>query len=166
MGATVAPETSSDSVPLTMACSILGVGYTSRLFKELREKRGLAYDVSSRMEQGSDYGYMVASASVKPRNLQVALGIIRREFAKLGERRDVASELEKVKRGILGGAMNAIDDPWGFPETMVEHEIFYRNVNSLANRIEEISKMTVDDVTRAADKYLNEENLATVVLKP
>lgn len=166
MGAITVPITSSDSVPLSLACSILGGGCTSRLFKELREKRGLAYDVSSEMEQGPDYGCMVASASVKPRNLPVALGIIRREFAKLGERQNVASELRKIKRGILGGTMNAIDDPFEFPETIVAQEIFYRDVNSLANRIEEISKTAVDDVTEAADRYLNEENLATVVLKP
>jgi len=118
------------------------------------------------MEQGSDYGHIVAYVSVKPRNLQKALGIMRSEFAKLGERRVPVRELDRVKRSIIGSAVNSVDDPYGFPELMVDFEFLYKDENALARYLEEVTNVGVEDIVEAANKYLGEDNLTTAVLKP
>jgi predicted Zn-dependent peptidase len=166
MGARAVPATDPDSAALVLACSILGGCHVSRLFKELREKRGLAYYVDSVMEQGSDYGHITAHVSVKPRNLQKALRIMRSEFLKLGERRVPVRELDRVKRSMIGRAVNIVDDPDEFPELMVDFEFLYRDENALARYLEEVSNVGVDDIVEAANKYLDEDNLTTAVLKP
>ena len=166
VGARVATATDSDSSVMSVLGDLLGGGFTSRLFRELREKRGLAYDVGCDAERGVDYGLMSAYASVKDRNLNEALKIIRREFARFRSSRVSDSELKRAKRRIIGGVTNSVDYPTAFPETIMEMETLYRNGNALADRLAEISAVSAENIITAAEKYLGEENFATVIIKP
>jgi predicted Zn-dependent peptidase len=91
---------------------------------------------------------------------------MRSEFLKLGERRVPVRELDRVKRSMIGRAVNIVDDPDEFPELMVDFEFLYRDENALARYLEEVSNVGVDDIVEAANKYLDEDNLTTAVLKP
>ena len=77
-----------------MQRSVLGDGMSSRLFLEIREKRGLAYDVSSYVNRYADTGSAVVAASVEPKKAVDTIGVI---LEQLEVAREPVPEAELVK---------------------------------------------------------------------
>ena len=86
----------------TVMDAVLGRGMSSRLFQEVRERRGLSYDISSRMQFFADAGMFVVSAGLDGSKRSVALKTIDRELARIKERRVGAAELERTKEFLVG----------------------------------------------------------------
>ena len=86
----------------TVLDAILGRGMSSRLFQEVREKRGLSYDISSRWQFFADAGMFVISAGLDPAKAPMALKTIDRELKRVCERRVSAAELRRTKEFLLG----------------------------------------------------------------
>ncbi len=82
--------------------AILGRGMSSRLFQEVREKRGLSYDIASRLHFFDDAGMLTITAGVDPRKANLALKIIEREVEKLCRKRVAATELKRTKEFLVG----------------------------------------------------------------
>ena len=92
--------------PRRYAASILdalvGHGMSSRLFQELREKRGLSYDIASRMHFFTDAGMFVISAGINPAKTDLALKTIEAELKKLCVKPVSKAELKRTKDFMLG----------------------------------------------------------------
>lgn len=86
----------------TLLDGVLGRGMMSRLFQELREKKGISYDISSRLQLFSDSGMFTVSAGMDPSKAQVALRTICREIERLKTRRVSAAELKRTKEFLVG----------------------------------------------------------------
>ena len=86
----------------TVLDGVLGRGMMSRLFQELREKRGISYDISSRMQFFSDAGMFTVTAGMDPSKAQVALKTIYREIERLKSKRVSAAELKRTKEFLVG----------------------------------------------------------------
>lgn len=86
----------------TVMDAILGRGMSSRLFQEVREKRGLSYDVSSRMQFFSDSGMFTVSAGLDRAKATQALATIDRELRRICEKRVSSTELKRVKEFLIG----------------------------------------------------------------
>lgn len=86
----------------TVMDAILGRGMSSRLFQEVREKRGLSYDISSRMQFFPDVGMFTVTAGLDARQVEPALATIERELKKLGEKKVGAAELKRTKEFLIG----------------------------------------------------------------
>lgn len=82
--------------------AIMGRGMSSRLFQEVREKRGLSYDVSSRMHMFGDAGAWTITAGVDPGKADAAIRTIDRELARICARRVSADELRRTKEFMIG----------------------------------------------------------------
>ena len=82
--------------------AVLGRGMSSRLFQEVREKRGLSYDISSRMQFFSDAGMFTVAAGVDPSKAARALATTDRELRRICERRVSAAELRRTKDFLVG----------------------------------------------------------------
>lgn len=82
--------------------AILGRGMSSRLFQEVREKRGLSYDISSRMQFFKDAGMFVVTAGLDPKKRDLALKTIDRELKKVVSTRVSAAELRRTKEFLIG----------------------------------------------------------------
>jgi len=82
--------------------SILGRGMSSRLFNEVREKRGLSYDISSRMQFFDDAGMFTVTAGVDPKKADMTLAVIEKEIERLRTKKVGAAELKRVKEFMLG----------------------------------------------------------------
>jgi predicted Zn-dependent peptidase len=95
--------------------SILGEGMSSKLFSEVREKRGLVYGVKSDLDIGRNYGYMVIWAGTKPENVEKVKRICLDEFAKIKDLTE--KELADAKIMVLG---SRIVDSEGSNEAAVE----------------------------------------------
>jgi predicted Zn-dependent peptidase len=82
--------------------ALLGRGMSSRLFQEVREKRGLSYDISSRMMFFQDAGMFTVTAGTDPSKAEKALATVDREIARLCERGVSAAELARTKEFLMG----------------------------------------------------------------
>lgn len=82
--------------------AILGRGMSSRLFQEVREKRGLSYDISSRMQFFSDAGMWTVSAGVDPAKEKAAVDTIDREIRRICTRKVGREELARTKEFLVG----------------------------------------------------------------
>jgi zinc protease len=102
LGYLAASVKSEDYIPLKLLGTYLGNGLSSRLFVELREKRGLAYDVSAFYPTRLEPSQFVAYIGTAPENTATALEGLRTEFQRLCETRLKPEELQAAKNKLLG----------------------------------------------------------------
>jgi len=147
--------------------AILGRGMSSRLFQELREKRGLSYDIASRMSFFSDAGMWTVTAGLDPKKAAKALETIDRELNRIRTKRVPASELRRVKEFLTGnfrlGHEKVISKMFFYGQTLLA---FGRPVDP-SEQVAGIRSVTADDVLSVANEILRPENrtVSTVVPK-
>ena len=86
----------------TVMDAVLGRGMSSRLFQEVREKRGLSYDISSRMQFFQDAGMFTVTAGLDATKAAKALATIDRELKRICEKPVSAAELKRTKEFLVG----------------------------------------------------------------
>lgn len=134
----------------TVLDAILGRGMSSRLFQEVREKRGLSYDISSRMHYFGDTGMFVITAGVDPKKADATLKIIDRELEKLKVRRVSALELRRIKEYLIGNFRLS-------HERITSKLFFYGNtllsfghLVTVEEQIEGIRRVSAEDIQKLA----------------
>lgn len=155
-----------DRFALAVLSVILGGGMSSRLFIEVREKRGLAYYVRSVTEAFFDVGYFAVGAGVEHRNLELTLETILEEFRKLTREKVGEKELKKAKDFMKGGAvmnMEASDEVAMF---FVDQETAQRKIMTLEEKFKLIDKVTAEDVRRVARDIFQKDKLNLAVIGP
>ena len=143
----------------------LGEGMSSRLFVEVREKRGLAYDVHSEVSHFSDTGAIVVSAGVDPKRVYDAVQTI---LVQVGALRDglPEEELEKAKRLSAGRLMLRMEDTRAVASWMGQSEMLLGNIAHVDDVIEQVNAVTTDDVHCLANDLLVSERLNIAVVGP
>lgn len=161
------PPAKDPTVPvLDLIDAILGIGESSRLFVELREKRALTYDFKSINMSGLDYGYFSVDCAVKARKLSQTRTIIQDELQKLAVTPITPNELDKSKNLILGSIYRSIDNPRELPRIMANMEIHFESENSLSEYADKINSVTDSDLMETASQYFQDENYSTAILVP
>jgi len=130
--------------------TILGQGMSSKLFSEVREKRGLVYGVKSELDLGKNYGYMIIWAGTDPEKVKEVIDISLKEYGKMGEITE--EELKAAKVQVIGNrhvesegsndtAVNLImEEASGNAEDYYEYE---KNINSVILKdIKELAKIS------------------------
>ena len=145
--------------------SILGEGMSSRLFMELREERGLAYDCHSSTAHYRDAGAMEVYAAVDPRNAATALEAILAELAKLkdGVPED---ELHKAREYAKGRLLLRMEDTRNVALWLGSQRLMRRQVMNVDDVVARVDAVTVEDVQLAAREMLVPENLNIAVVGP
>jgi predicted Zn-dependent peptidase len=95
--------------PYSVLDAILGGGMASRLFQEIREKRGLVYSVYSTHNTYRGGGLFTVSASTRPSNASEVLGLIHGELARLIESGVTAEEMDRAKEHLKGGMLLSLE---------------------------------------------------------
>ena len=142
----------------TVFDAVLGRGMSSRLFVELRERRGLSYDISSRMQFFSDAGMFTISAGLDGSKKELALRTIDRELRRICEKKVGASELRRTKEFLTGN--------FRLSHESVKSKMFFYGSTMLsfgrlvtpAEQVEGIAAVTAADVQEAACEILRPEN--------
>ena len=125
----------------------LGEGMSSRLFVEVREKRGLAYDVHSEVSHFSDTGALVVSAGVDPKRVYDAVQTILEQVGALREGMP-EDELEKAKRLSAGRLMLRMEDTRAVASWMGQSEMLLGRIADVDDVIGRVNAVTTDDVRR------------------
>jgi predicted Zn-dependent peptidase len=168
LGVRTIPRGSEDRFAWNIFNLLFGVSFTSRLFKEIREKRGLCYAIRSSHDHYEDVGNWSIYAGVATDKVAVAVKAIMKELTKVVEAGVTAEEVAiAVKRMKTMIAFRA-EDPEFMNEWYGRQEVYHQPIMTLADyvkRIESVTKQEIDSVVR---KYIVPKtlNLAVVWKKP
>lgn len=142
----------------TVLDAILGRGMSSRLFQEVREKRGLSYDISSRMQFFQDAGMFVITAGLDPAKAKDALATIDRELRRIREKPVSAAELKRTKDFLIGNFRlsheKVTSKLFFYGQTMLS----FGRLVSPQEQIDGIRAVTAADVKRVANAILRPSN--------
>ena len=154
-----------DRYALDLLSVILGEGMSSRLFVELREKRGLAYDVHSGVAHFKDTGAFVISAGVEPKSVYDAVPVILEQVA---DARDSLpeEEMEKAKRLVAGRMMLRMEDTRSVSAWMGSQELLLGAILDVDDVVDSVNSITLSDIRRVASDRLVTERLNMAVVGP
>ena len=144
---------------------ILGEGMSSRLFLEVRERLGLAYDVHSSVIYFRDCGALAISSGADPSKAHTAAAAI---LAEMGRTREgiPADEVERAKRLVAGRLMLRMEDSKAVAAWMGGQESLVGRIVDVPHVIEQIDAVTADQVTDAATRLLTPERLNMAIVGP
>ncbi len=154
-----------DLYSLEVLTAILS-GHGGRLFAELREKRGLAYAVTAVNMAGPDPGFFGVYMATKPENLKVAVRGMEGELIKVRDGGVTAVELERAKNYIVGNYEISLQKNMDMAMVMATDELYGLGYDFFTEYPKKILAVTVDDVKRAAEKYIDFDGKVTAIVKP
>jgi predicted Zn-dependent peptidase len=160
------PAKDPDIPAIELINAILGIGESSRLFVELREKRPLTYDFDSVNVTGLDFGYFSIDCAVKAKSVEQTQNIIQEELQKLKNHPVPKDELAKSKNLLLSDVFRSVDYPHTLPRILTDSELYFENENVLVHYLDRIRSLSERNVTEVANKYFQESNYATVITTP
>jgi predicted Zn-dependent peptidase len=141
----------------------LGGGMSSRLFQEVREKRGLAYSVYSYHAQYADTGLFGVYAGCIPRKVDDVLAICREELAKVAVHGITSAELERGKGQLRGSLVLGLEDTGSRMSRIGKAELVHGELLSVDDVIGRIDAVTLDDVGAVAADLLGSAPTLAVV---
>jgi predicted Zn-dependent peptidase len=141
----------------------LGGGMSSRLFQEVREKRGLAYSVYSFSSQHADSGMWGVYAGCLPAKADEVLSICRDEIAKVISGGLTDDELDRGKGQLRGSIVLGLEDPSSRMSRLGKAELVYPRLEPVEEILASIDAVTHDDVREAAATVLDQPKALAVV---
>lgn len=161
------PREAPDFLAAALMEHILGGGtFSSRLFDEVREKRGLAYSVSSALINQEHSSSLIIGTATRSDRAAETLGVIREVIRKMAEEGPTAAELDAAKKYMLGAyAINNLDSSGAIAGTLVDLQTDKLGIDYMQRRVELINAVTLDDVRAAARKLLSVDP-AIMILGP
>jgi predicted Zn-dependent peptidase len=155
-----------DRYPLLLLSIILGGGMSSRLFIEVRERRGLAYYIKTGGEAYEDVGYLSTNAGVEHKNLEKTIKIILAEYKKIARKKVSEKELQKAKdmvKGAIAMGMESSDEVAMF---FANQEVSEGKIITLQEKFALIDKVTPNDILRVAKNIFKENKINLAVIGP
>jgi predicted Zn-dependent peptidase len=141
----------------------LGGGMSSRLFQEVREKRGLAYSVYSFASQHADTGLWGVYVGCLPSKADEVLSICTAEVLKVAESGLTDEELDRGKGQVRGGIVLGLEDPSSRMTRLGKAELVYPSLEPVDEVIASINAVTNDDVRAVAEAVLTRPKALAVV---
>jgi predicted Zn-dependent peptidase len=141
----------------------LGGGMSSRLFQEIREKRGLAYSVYSYTSQYTDTGLFAVYAGCAPGRVDEVLELVKVEFARVVANGLTEAEVVRGKGMMKGSLVLALEDTGSRMSQLGKGELLYDDLLSVDDLLERIDAVTVADVREIAVDLLSRPMSLAVV---
>jgi predicted Zn-dependent peptidase len=155
-----------DRYALQMLSGVLGSGMSSRLFLEVRERRGLAYYVHGMNHSYTDAGSLLAQAGVDIKRIDEAVKVIVEQFARMADETVPAEELEKTRSMIKGRFVLRTEGPQGLIMYGLNREVLEGEALEPEELLKKIDEVTAEDVQRVAQDLIAKEKLHLAVIGP
>lgn len=155
-----------DRPAVDLLAAILGGGMSSRMFLEVRERRGLAYSVRTMAEYFVDTGHLVTQAGVDPGKLLAACRVMVRELARIREKRVGRAELEKVREFIKGKLLLSLEASDDVAQYAALQEVLLNRIVTPDAYFRLLDAVGAADIQRVARAYLRPSNLRLVAIGP
>ncbi|MBI4812748.1 insulinase family protein [Candidatus Falkowbacteria bacterium] len=145
---------------------ILGGFMSSRLFQEVREKRGLAYYIKTSTEISTDVGYLVTQAGVANSKIEEAVETILAEYRFIREKGVSEKELLRAKEHVKGSLLLNLETSDEQASFFAIQEILKKEILTPEQVFAKIDMVSVDDVRRVADDIFKPEKLNLALIGP
>lgn len=155
-----------DRHALALLSVILGGNMSSRLFMEIREKRGLAYSVYTNVDTHHDSGYLVAKMGVAHKNLALATSLVWAEFTRLKTELVGEQELARAKEYLKGKAVMDLEASDEVAQFFGEQELVRGKIMTLEELFAKLEKVQAADIRRVAQDVFKAETLNLAVVGP
>lgn len=156
---------SPDRYILAVLAAILGGGGSSRLFHEIREKRGLAYFVRTSSEHYQDNGSLVSFAGLDPLKIDEAISVLVSEYVKLRDKGvKNKEELKKAKEFLKGHLVLELEDSRSVAAFYGQQEILEKELKNPDDMLKKIDSVTSEQIQEAAEKYFVGNGLSLAII--
>lgn len=146
--------------------AVLGGGMSSRLFTEVREKRGLCYYVRAMGSNYQDTGVFNIGAGVQIDKIQEAIKVIFDELKKIKSRQVEQKEMQKAKEFLKGKTILALEDNQARLDWFLEAAAFKPKIQTPSEVFTKIDSVTVSAVQKTAQDLFENKNLTLAVIGP
>jgi predicted Zn-dependent peptidase len=165
VGTTGLSRNDPDRFAFGVVNAAIGGGMSSRLFQEVRERRGLAYSVYSYHSMYAEAGLFCAYAGTTPGRAREVLAIVRDELEDVAANGLEEAEFERAKGHVKGSLVLSMDEPSGRMSRLGKSEIGHGETLTVNQLLARIEAVTPEDARRAAKRVLSQP-MTTTVLGP
>lgn len=144
--------------------NILGAGMSSRLFVEVREKRGLAYMIRTGSAAHRDTGVSYVQAGLDPARLEEALQVIRAELARIALEPVTTRELADAKTSAAGRLALHMEDSSAQAEWFAKQFLFASRIQTPDEYVRELQKVRVADAQKVAKQFFDPHQMRLAVI--
>jgi predicted Zn-dependent peptidase len=146
--------------------SVLGGSVSSRLFQEVREKRGLVYSIYSFLSGYSDGGMITVYAATRPKEVDRVADLVCREVRRIGAKGVERKELERAKIQMKGSLMLSLESSHSRMSKLAKDELTYGKHTSLDDMLAHIDRVNEEQVFNVGRKFFRLDSLAITGLGP
>ncbi|MFL1781338.1 Insulinase family protein [Candidatus Hepatincolaceae symbiont of Richtersius coronifer] len=151
-----------DYFKASVANTILGVGMSSRLFVEIREKRGLAYSVDSFLNSYEDCGTFAVQVGCNKDNVKLVIGLIKEEIAQTSNTL-LDEEIEKAKNQLKSGILMSLESTSSRCERLAANILNFNEIRDLNKLISKINAVSKNDVIDVFNRLLSSKETIALV---
>ncbi|OGW86249.1 MAG: hypothetical protein A3C35_06155 [Omnitrophica bacterium RIFCSPHIGHO2_02_FULL_46_11] len=155
-----------DRYALSVLNIILGGNMSSRLFEEVREKRGLAYEIKSGLSFLNDTGAISVSAGVEPKKAPLAARIIMKELSRLKRKPVTVSELRRAKDYFLGQLMLGLEDTLDHALWYGERMLYGGDLPDIAEIRRQVEGVNEKDIQSLSQKFFKTDGIHLSLIGP
>jgi len=159
------PQTSEDRYSLFVLNTIFGAGVSSRLFQEIREKRGLAYSIYSFVSSYYDTGIWGVYAGVSRKRVGEVAGLILKEMHDLKSTLTEV-ELQRSKNQLKGNIILGLESTSSRMTNIARQEIYHGRYYSPKEIMKEVDSITLGHIQNLAEKLIKQEGISLTVYGP
>jgi predicted Zn-dependent peptidase len=159
------PQASKERYSLYVLNTILGAGVSSRLFQEVREKRGLAYSIYSFIASYFDAGVWDVYAGVSRKRVREVLELILKEMHSLKDTLNEA-ELKRAKNQLKGNIILGLESTSSRMNNIARQEIYYGRYYSPKEIMKEIDSITLNQLKDLVERLVKKEWFSLTVYGP
>jgi predicted Zn-dependent peptidase len=146
--------------------TVLGGGMSSRLFQNIREKRGLAYAVFSSLNTFRDAGYLSVYAGTATENARKVIQLILKEYRRLKSTLIGREELQRAKDYLKGSLLLSLESTMSRMSNLARQEMYFARSISIDEIAKCVDAVTSDEVVEVARDFFGTDRIAATVLGP
>jgi predicted Zn-dependent peptidase len=166
VGAPAYPQAHDKRFACYVLNTMLGGGMSSRLFQNIREKRGLAYSVFSGLNTFRDVGCLGVYAGTGASNARTVVALIMEEFRQLKSTPPSSEELQRAKDHLKGSMLLGLESTMSRMSSLARQEMYFGRQISLDEIARRVDAVTPEDVVQVARELFSADQIALTVLGP
>ncbi|MFH1684022.1 MAG: insulinase family protein, partial [Candidatus Margulisiibacteriota bacterium] len=157
-------QVDEERYPYALLDNILGGSMSSRLFQEVREKRGLAYSIFSTSSPFRNFGISYVYAGTSKENMKQVIDLILEQFRKIKKEGINPDELERARENLKGTLVLGMESTSARMNWLAKSEFYYGRTMTIDEIFEKVDKVTNDEIIKLANQFYRDEYLTLAVI--
>ena len=149
-----------------LSLSVVGRYLSDKLSEEVRDKRGLSYDPMATYSPYNTFGFIAAAAGIEPAKLEQVKNVILKEFSKLHDGEINIKDFDRTKKALEVENRTIRDNSVWTSIAMASFDLMYGDAKFLDILPKKILKVSLDDIRKYCNEYIDVDKYSMVLLKP